>query len=40
MLGYYSLSPFQNMTKIVLEEVVKELELVKVIVTSRNWWPW
>ena len=31
--GLFSLL-FQNMTKIVLEKVVKELKIVKVVVTS------
>ena len=31
---------FQNMAKIVLEKVLKELKLVKIVITSRYWRSW
>ena len=37
--GLFSLL-FQNMTKIVLEKVVKELKLVKIVGTFRYWRAW
>ena len=31
---------FQNMANTVLEKAVKEVKLVKFVVTSKYWWSW